>query len=109
MRPMGVTHESVSERPAPAGVDNKPDFPHVVLNEKHLQKLGLKELPKTGTAMKMGARVEVAGAMMNDGPHGSERMLHLRITHMDLAKGGEHEETDGETKGEKLYGGKKEI
>jgi hypothetical protein len=107
---MGITRENIVERPsAQTATDNKPDYPHLMLSEKHLNKLGFKELPGVGTAMRLDGRVQVTGAMMTDGPSGKERMLHLDITHMKMSKGGEHEETDGDTKGEKLYGGKQEA
>lgn len=109
MNNMGVTRENVTERPSAQATDNKPEYPHLMLTEKHLSKLGFKELPGVGTAMKMEGRVVTTGAMMTEGTNGKERLLHLDITHMKMGKGGEHEETDGETKGEKLYGGKQEV
>ena len=107
MNNMGVTRENVTER-APAQADNKPEYPHLMLSEKHLGKLGFKELPPVGTAMKMEGRVVTTGAMMTEGSDGKERLLHLDITHLKMAKGGEHEETEPDIKGEKLYGGEKE-
>lgn len=103
MNNMGVTHENVTERTAKPA-ENKPEYPHLMLGEKHLNKLGFKELPPVGTAMKLEGRVHVTGAMMNDTANGKERMLHMEITHMKMSKGGEHEETDGEVKGKRLYG-----
>ena len=108
---MGVTREHQPERP-PAQLADKPEYPSIMLNEKHIGKLGFTGLPPVGTPMRMLARVEVTGSMVNDGQNGKERMLHLQITHMKMSGGtdhGDHEETDGDTKGAKLYGGNQEA
>ena len=108
MKSMKMKEEDKVE---PAGQPmDKESYPmglQVHLTEKELDKLGMKDLPEPGTKMTMQAKVHVNGAMMHDGPDGKHKSLHLQITHMAI--GGEkegHEETDGETKGKKLYGEK---
>lgn len=108
MKHMKMTEEDIKGH-EPALAVNKPEYPYgleIHLDEIGLKKLGMKDMPAVGSKMKMDARVHVSGAMMHEGPEGKHRSLHLQITHMELAKG--HEETDGETKGKKLYGGEKE-
>jgi len=106
---LGVTPQAVAARPNPSD-ENKTEYPTIMLGEKHIQKLGFKEMPAVGTPLAMNGRVQVTGSMMHDGTAGKERMLHLQITHMQLRNGseGEHEETGGEVKSEKLYGESKE-
>ena len=108
MKEMGVKHENIKQGTPGEAAANKPEYPHIMLSEKHLDKLGIKEMPPVGAAMHMKGHLHVVGAMMNDGPHGKSRMLHLQVTHMELNKGGEHSETDGDEKGKKLYGESKE-
>lgn len=104
---MGVTSQAMAARPEPKD-ENKTDYPTLMLGEKHIGKLGFKEMPPVGTPLKMMGRVQVTGSMMNDGPNGKE--LHLQITHLQLRNGGEdqHEETDNHVKGDRLYGESKE-
>jgi hypothetical protein len=106
---MGVTQQGQAVRPEPKAED-KTEFPALVLGEKHISKLGFKELPAVGTPLAMHGRVQVTGSMMHDGANGKERILHLQITHMQLRNGseGEHAETDPAVKGERLYGESKE-
>jgi hypothetical protein len=110
---IGVTRQAVAARPAPSD-ENKTEYPTIILGEEHIKKLGFKELPAVGTPLAMHGRVQVTGSMMHDAPGagggGPERMLHLKITHMQLRNGseGEHEETGSEAKTEKLYGESKE-
>lgn len=89
----------------------RPAYPYgleIHLDEQSLKKLGIKDMPTTGTKMELEAKVHVSGAMMHDGPAGKHRSMTLQITHMGLAEGRDHDQTDGETKGKKLYGGEKE-
>lgn len=104
---MQQTHDTHPARPS-AQLAEKPEYPSLILNEKQLSKLGFKELPAVGTPMKMVARVEVTGSMMNDHPDGKQRMLHLQISHMVMGKGSDLEQTDSDTKTTKLYGGEQE-
>lgn len=109
MKHMKLTEEE-QKGTGPIEVD-KPKYPYGLelhLDHPSLEKLGMKELPAVGSKMHLAAKVMVSGAMMHDGPGGKQKSLHLQITHMALAHGGEHEETDSDTKGKKLYGGEKE-
>jgi hypothetical protein len=108
MKEMGVKRDNIKQGTPGAAGANEPEYPHIMLSEKHIAKIGLKDLPSVGSKMHMAARVHVEGAMMHDGPSGKERSLHLKITHMDLGKGGEHEETESDAKSDKLYGESKE-
>lgn len=108
MKHMMMTDDEQKEG-EPALAVNKPKYPYgleVRLDDSSLKKLGIKELPPVGTKMRLDAKVHVSGAMSNEGDHGKYRSVTLQITHMGLAQGGDHESTDGETKGKKLYGEK---
>ena len=108
MKHMKLTEEE-QKGTSPALATGKQEYPYgleIHLDHPSLEKLGIKELPAVGSKMHLEAKVHVSGAMMHDGPAGKHKSLHLQITHMSLEKGGEHEETDGETKGKKLYGDK---
>jgi hypothetical protein len=91
---------------------DSPEYPpglQIHLTENELNKLGIKNLPEPGTRLSAATKMVTTGAMMHDGPDGQHKSLHLKITHMAI--GGEkegHEQTDGDTKGKKLYGGEKE-
>lgn len=100
---LATTHETQPVRPS-AQTENKPEYPMIMLNEKQIAKLGFNELPPVGTPMRMVARVEVSGSMVNDVQGAKERMLHLQITHMVMGKANDLEQTDSDTKTTKLYG-----
>ena len=107
---LGVTKQAIAARPEPSD-ENKTEYPTIMLGEEHIKKLGFSELPAVGTAMSMHGRVQVTGSMMHDaGSDSKQRMLHLKITHMQLRNGseGEHEETENGVKSDKLYGESKE-
>ena len=71
-----------------------------MLGEEHIKKLGFRRAlrPSGDASLALHAsRVQVTGSMMHDAENGNkERMLHLKITHMQLRNGneGEHEETE---------------
>jgi hypothetical protein len=84
---------SMAEQPAP------PLYPWGLtlnLEKESLDKLGLTELPKPDTKMRLTAIVEVAGISADATTEGERRSIRLQITDMSLSPIGEGETGEGE-------------
>jgi len=85
---------------------NEPEYPfglNVDLDTESLEKLGIKENPKSGEKMTLLAKVEVTSESKNTSLKGKDRRrVSLQITEMALGP-----DAPKLTSGEKLYGGTK--
>lgn len=104
---MKLTKEDVKEQPEPV-LGDKPKFPfglEVHLNERSIQKLGLKELPEVGQEKILLARViceSVSARKTIDG--GEDRSITLQITHMNLTTSTDQDGSKHRDTAKKLYG-----
>lgn len=102
---MKSSRADMKEASAPM-MDNGPQYPwglQIHLDDKPLEKLGLKDLPKVGTALMLMARVEVQSVSSSDRKDGDpSRSVGLQITHMCL------ESEDKMSDSDLFYGKEKE-
>lgn len=82
----------------------EPAYPYglsISLDEDSMAKLGITEMPKPGSKMRLVAIVEVTSVSQHQAKDGDEcRNLGLQITDMALAK-----EAPGDNMAARLYGG----
>lgn len=60
-----------------------PEYPYGLclnLDEKQLDQLGLKELPKVGSTIRLEAKAQITGVSENETQSGSRRSLSIQIT-----------------------------
>lgn len=79
--------EGKEQMPTPAKMDT-PRYPYglrLSLDSVTLKKLGIKELPETGEALVLTARVEVCCTRLNDYEGRKETSMDLQITDMALS------------------------
>ena len=87
-KPSQAVESSTMKQDAPA-------YPYglkLYLDAKSIAKLGIKELPKVGSKMKLEAEVEVCDISMNESQlYGENKNMGIQITDMSLS-GGESKE-----------------
>lgn len=99
---MKRTEEKKTENMAIASPDS-PVYPYglnISLGHEEIKKLGLKELPKVGSKMKMMAMVEITSVSQYESKGGVDGSISLQITDLGF------ESPKREFKGDELHGKK---
>lgn len=101
---MKMSPKEAKEWAQPTAAD-APEYPYglaISLCEEDMAKLGMKDMPPTGTKMTLQAVVVVTSTSVYDTQgEGQERRLELQITDMALGTAG----ATNEQRAAKLYGG----